>query len=143
MHCRSSTVPICSFTVQQCTCLYYLPFILPRRPRLTQPDPPSCIENLLRWGSNLQYSGRTFRQTQKAKLDRLDNNFTRYVCQSHIRTLCYTAWTTRPVTGRIEGPFPWCHSSTRELAVGAATPTPLLWMVYYQAVHTDRTTGVW
>ena len=47
--------------------------------RLTQPDPPSRIQTLLRRGSKFRYSGRTLRQTQKAKLDRPDHNFTRYV----------------------------------------------------------------
>ena len=54
----------------------------PHRPRLTQPDPPSRIQTLLRRGSKFRYSGRTLRQTQKAKLDRQDHNFTRYVCLS-------------------------------------------------------------
>ena len=50
--------------------------------RLTQPDPPSRIQTLLRRGSKFRYSGRTLRQTQKAKLDRPDHNFTRYACLS-------------------------------------------------------------
>ena len=48
-------------------------------PRLMQPDPLSHIQILLWSGSKFRYSGRTLRQTQKAKLDRPDHNFTRYV----------------------------------------------------------------
>ena len=68
--------------------LTFLPFILLHWPRLTQPDPPSRIQTLLRRGSKFRYSGRTLRQTQKAKLDRPDHNFTRYVCLSYSRILC-------------------------------------------------------
>ena len=62
--------------------LIFLLVILTRRPRLTQPDPPSRIQTLLRRGSKFWYSGRTLRQTQKAELDRPDHNFTRYACLS-------------------------------------------------------------
>ena len=86
---------MCLVTIQHWECvlfsdrchvrLYLLTFpssspILPHRSRLTQPDPPSRIQTLLRRGSKFRYSGRTLRQTQKAKLDRPDHNFTRYVC---------------------------------------------------------------
>ena len=57
-------------------------FILTHQPRLTQPDPSSHIQTLLQRGSKFRYSGRTLRQTQKAKLDRPDHNFTRYACLS-------------------------------------------------------------
>ena len=60
-------------------------------PRLTQPDPPSRIQTLLRRGSKFRYSGRTLRQTQKAKLDRPDHNFTRYVCLSACPSLEHCA----------------------------------------------------
>ena len=69
----------------------FLPFILLYRPRLTQPDPPSRIQTLLRRGSKFRYSGRTLRQTQKAKLDRPDHNFTRYVCLSACPSLEHCA----------------------------------------------------
>jgi len=45
--------------------------------RLTQPDPPSRVQLLLRRGSKFRYSGRTLRQTQQAKLDRPDHSFKR------------------------------------------------------------------
>ena len=48
-------------------------FILLYRPRVTQPDPPSRIQTLFRRRSKFCYSGRTLRQTQKAKLDRPDH----------------------------------------------------------------------
>ena len=121
MYCYSSTLGMCSFTVQwHMSCV---PFILLHWPRLTQPDPPSRIQTLLRRGSKFRYSGRTLRQTQKAKLDRPDHNFTRYVCLSVCCALecCAWAWTTRSKSIRMQFRT-FCHQNLSHAPLDSNPP---------------------